>query len=78
MFKVGDRVICINNFRFMDDPSSGATAGISFGVKYEINEIRDYGVGLVDNNLGFYLSSRFILDIGHARKEKLKRINETL
>jgi len=75
MFKIGDKVICIDNF---------LTKGLSYNKTYEVLNVIKVESALGDdllikvindkNNHNHYSSKRFKLDIKQKRKEKLKEI----
>ena len=72
MFKVGDRVVCVNN--------SNATNLYNLNQVYIIEGILDYGdgkFGVKTKNRIFTNSNRF-LPLQDYRKLKLEKLNENL
>ena len=69
MFKVGDKVICIDNY--------GYSYSLTKNKKYTIiEEIVCNTIGIIDNSgiLNSFYVSRFKLDINYIRYQKLEKI----
>ena len=66
MFKVGDKVVCIDN--------SGSGMRLNLNNTYIISRVEDDGYIMLVEVGVWYISSRFKLDQKYYRENKLKRI----